>query len=216
MTQQSEPETPLAEAVEAARKELNLPETATRAEIDRRFRELTRRWHPDVCEDDPETCRKRMQRLGKARKVLDLLIQRYRYSLRPEDIRRDQEPPAVSHQRRFYESNFDPDRYPEAALTAEGIRRAADRLGLGDTATRHELRSAYRRMAAKHHPDRREPEAREVASERFARIQAAYELLTRFMDEYRYSFRPADVRRDQEGPLEDYRRRFGDPFWAGD
>lgn len=216
MTGQSRPETPLAEAVQTARRELNLPETATRAEIDRRFRELTRRWHPDVCQDHPETCRKRMHRLGEAREVLNHLVRNYRYSLRPDDIRRDQEPPSVTHQRRFYESHFEPEKYPEAALTAEGVRRAADRLGLGQTATREELRSAYRRMAAQHHPDRREPEARKEASERFAAIQQAYELLSRFMKAYRYSFRPEDIRRDQEGPLEDYRRRFGNPFWASD
>jgi len=214
MAGHADPETPLAQAVDAARRALGLPETATRAEVNRRYRERVRRWHPDVCEEAPDTCRQRMRQLSRARRTLNSLIERYSYSLRPEDIRRDQEPPAVRHRRRFYETHFDAEHYPGTALTAEAVRRAADHLGLADTATRDELRAAYRRMVTKHHPDKQQSDRHPAAAERFARIQEAYELLCRFVDGYQYSFRPEDIRRDQENPLQDYERRFGDPFWS--
>ena len=53
-------------------------------------------------------------------------------------------------------------------------------LGLKGEVTRHEVISAYRRLAAKHHPDRfhdSEPEAQRQASIRFMELTDAYEKL---------------------------------------
>ncbi|MCD6416551.1 MAG: J domain-containing protein [Planctomycetes bacterium] len=98
-------------------------------------------------------------------------------------------------------------------ITADAVRHAADALGLGETITRRELRSAYRTLAARHHPDRHALEERADAAERFKEIQSAYRLLQELMENYRYSLRPEDIRRDQEGPIEDYKRRFGGDIW---
>lgn len=100
------------------------------------------------------------------------------------------------------------------AITAEAVGAARCELGLAETATREEVRRAYRRLARQWHPDRRPGEAGDARSERFKAIQEAYTLLTDYMEGYRYSFRPDDVRHDQEGPLEQHRRQFGrDASW---
>ncbi|MCK4283369.1 MAG: J domain-containing protein [Candidatus Brocadiae bacterium] len=90
-----------AEAVDAARRELNLGETATRGDIRRHYSELIRKWHPDVCAEDPASCKERTHRLTAAKETLDRLIAGYRYSFRPADVRRDQEGPLQQHRRQF-------------------------------------------------------------------------------------------------------------------
>ena len=51
--------------------------------------------------------------------------------------------------------------------------------------------------------------------ERIALYRAA-ELIRRLLQEYRFSFRPEDVRQVQEDWLQRHRRQFGnDPLWAG-
>ncbi len=201
-----------AEDVDAARRELELPETATRSEVNRRYRGLARRWHPDVCDEEEEVCRERMRRLTRARRCLARLMANYRYSLRPEDIRRDQVTPSASHARRF-EGSFPTRDSPQDAPVEELVRRAADTLGLGETATREEVRSAYRSRAMSTHPDRRSSSSEQGTEEDFRKVQAAYSVLEQLIRGYRYSFRPKDVRRDQESPLRDQQRRFGEDIW---
>ena len=105
--------------------------------------------------------------------------------------------------------NKEPPPPREAPITAERIAAAARLLGLGETASRADLSAAYRRLVAQWHPDRHGENTKTQAEERFKEINAAYELLDRYMRVYRYSFRPADVRRDQEDPIQQLRRRFG-------
>ncbi|PHH49313.1 J protein JJJ1 [Ceratocystis fimbriata CBS 114723] len=50
-------------------------------------------------------------------------------------------------------------------------------IGVEQTATDDEIKKAYRRQALKHHPDKN-PDNIEAATERFAEIQAAYEILS--------------------------------------
>jgi len=100
------------------------------------------------------------------------------------------------------------------AITAEAVEAARRELGLGETATREDVRRAYRRLARRWHPDLRPAEAGGARGERFKAVLEAYALLTDYMAGYRYSFRPDDVRRDQEDPLERRRRQFGrDASW---
>eukprot|EP00929_Paragymnodinium_shiwhaense_P004206 TRINITY_DN104976_c0_g1_i1.p1 TRINITY_DN104976_c0_g1~~TRINITY_DN104976_c0_g1_i1.p1 ORF type:complete len:294 (-),score=77.01 TRINITY_DN104976_c0_g1_i1:201-1082(-) len=45
---------------------LDLPDTATKAEIKDRFRKLSIRWHPDKNPDDPESAKKKFQKIKEA------------------------------------------------------------------------------------------------------------------------------------------------------
>jgi len=47
----------LFEEINAARMLLDLPERATMADIKAQYRELIKKWHPDRCNIDKETCK---------------------------------------------------------------------------------------------------------------------------------------------------------------
>jgi preprotein translocase subunit Sec63 len=76
-------------------------------------------------------------------------------------------------------------------MTGEDIDKARRVLGLGPTATLREVKEAYRSLAKKHHPDK------EGESERFIEIQNAYRLLLEYINDYKYSFKPEEVRIQQ-------------------
>jgi curved DNA-binding protein CbpA len=77
-----------------------------------------------------------------------------------------------------------------------------DELGVSRSATAAEIKSAYRRLAVKHHPDQGGD------TEHFKRIKAAYEVLTDPRKRAAY-----ERKRRRPRPL---RRRRGSsaPFWA--
>lgn len=215
-----------AEKVDEARRELGLGETATLAQLTERYRDLARRWHPDVRGDRLDE-RDRFRHISQAKALLSLLIRGYRYSLRSDDIERDQEDGVVREIRQFggglysegvilREELDEFHRTHPDHVTAENVDRAAQVLGLGATATWEQIDRTHRTLAAGIHPDRFPENERAAAGRRFTEIEWAFRVLRRLVDGYRYSFRPADVRRDQEDPLETHRRQFAnDPIWAG-
>jgi DnaJ-class molecular chaperone len=83
------------------------------------------------------------------------------------------------------------------------IDEARRLLELGDGATLKEIRSAYKRLAQRHHPDKHGGGADNT--EVMKRLNWAYRLLTAYCDEYRYSFREEDIARTY--PHEEYLRK---------
>jgi len=75
------------------------------------------------------------------------------------------------------------------------IDEARRLLGLGDVATLKEIRSAYRRLAARHHPDKHSGDAGAESGEVMKRLNWAYKLLTDYCSSYKYTFREEDVAR---------------------
>lgn len=83
------------------------------------------------------------------------------------------------------------------------VDAARKTLGLDAYATLEEIRSAYKKLAAEHHPDRlaAAPEADRAASEtRFMEISAANDLLSEYVGRYLYSFKEDDVKRSLIDP----------------
>ncbi len=91
--------------IELARSILGLGEEATLAEIQKTFRRLSLSLHPDRCpEKDKKACEEEFKKIGWAKAVIARYCANYRYSFRPEDIRRNTEEGFVEdHLRRFYE-----------------------------------------------------------------------------------------------------------------
>jgi len=210
----------LSAKVPAARRALGLGEIATRGEIVSAYRRLAMRSHPDVCpESDAEDCNECFARITAAKHCLVQYVSDYHYSFRAVDIKRDQESPEQRVLWRFEFTPGRPDEKDEARKSDEtslagNVRRAADILGLGETASVVEIRHAYRQLVLRRHPDRLPPDGGPQETPLFQHIQRAYEILTRYVESYRYSFRPEDIRRDQEGPVEHHIRQFGrDPSW---
>ena len=76
----------LFEQLDWARKRLELPESANINQIKEKYRELSKKWHPDHCKDDPEKCHEIQQQLNTAYHTLMNYCSSYHYSFRREDV----------------------------------------------------------------------------------------------------------------------------------
>ncbi len=94
------------------------------------------------------------------------------------------------------------------------IDRARRLLGLEEEASLEEIRAAFKRLARSLHPDGCR-ENKEDCEERYKEISSAYNLLLKYCENYRYSFRKEDVSR-QSWSKEAYRhlKQFYDGWWG--
>lgn len=76
----------------------------------------------------------------------------------------------------------------------EDIDRARRLLGLGNAATLKEIKSVYRRLAHRHHPDKHTV-ASEEDVERMKKLNQAYKVLMNYCTDYKYGFKEEDVAR---------------------
>ena len=82
-------------------------------------------------------------------------------------------------------------------LNADTVERARDVLGVGEQVTMAEIRSAYRKLARRYHPDRNTGSPGEV--EQFRQVSEAFETLTKYVrslgpvDRGRYTFKPEQI-----------------------
>ena len=86
------------------------------------------------------------------------------------------------------------------------IDEARRLLGLCEVATLKEVKSAYRKLAHRHHPDKRSGITGEETEETMKRLNWAYKLLTDYCNNYKYSFKEEDVARAY--PHDEYLRRY--------
>lgn len=73
----------------------------------------------------------------------------------------------------------------------EKIDKARKILGLGEKANKEEIKSSYRELMKKYHPDKM-PENWKY-SEKVKQINWAYNIIASYCDEYRFSFKREDV-----------------------
>ena len=85
------------------------------------------------------------------------------------------------------------------------IDEARRLLGLGEVATLKEIKSVYRRLAHRHHPDKHDS-ATEENEEMMKKLNWAYKVLMDYCTDYRYSFREEAVARAY--PYEEERRKW--------
>ena len=78
-------------------------------------------------------------------------------------------------------------------------------LGLGEAATLKEIKSAYRRLAHRHHPDKLGSTTGEN-DELMKKLNQAYKLLLGYCTDYKYSFREEDIGRTY--PHEEHMRKW--------
>jgi len=85
------------------------------------------------------------------------------------------------------------------------IDEARRLLGLGEAATLKEVKSAYRRLAHRHHPDVH-GSATDENDEVMKKLNRAYKLLMDYCTDYKYSFREEDIGRTY--PHEEHMRKW--------
>ena len=90
------------------------------------------------------------------------------------------------------------------------IEEARKLLGLGEAATLKQIKTAYREMAHRYHPDKHNDSIGENSAETMKRINWAYKLLIDYCDNYKYSFREEDIAHTY--PQEEYLRTFKDKW----
>lgn len=91
------------------------------------------------------------------------------------------------------------------------LKEARDLLELGTTATRDEITRAYRRAARRWHPDRA-PEGREEEYRaHMQQVNAAYQRLKEFLENYRFPLEDTQTEEDVE---EWWQERFYTGVWG--
>ncbi len=95
----------------------------------------------------------------------------------------------------------------------EAISTARDILGLGEAATRAEIKRAYHRLSKKYHPDTSGDKTEKKESDIMYKITAAHDLLMRYCDQFRF---PLQANERDDYDVEDWwMDRFGqDPLWG--
>jgi DnaJ-class molecular chaperone len=93
------------------------------------------------------------------------------------------------------------------------IDEARKLLGLSEAATLKEIKSAYRRMASRHHPDKHATGVPPETEEMMKRLNWAYKLLMDYCSHYKYTFREEDVARTY--PYDDHLRKYYHGWFNG-
>ena len=87
----------------------------------------------------------------------------------------------------------------------EDIDEARRLLGLGEAATLKEIRSIYRRLAHRYHPDKHIVTSKEDV-EKMKKLNRAYKVLMDYCTDYKYGFKEEDVARTY--PYEEEMRKW--------
>ncbi|NVN90791.1 MAG: J domain-containing protein [Desulfuromonadales bacterium] len=96
-------------------------------------------------------------------------------------------------------------------MTFADLREALLVFGLGERATRSEIKARYRQLVKKYHPDVGD----EHDNDRIRMINAAYQVLLAYIESFRFSF--AEDEFYEQNPDERLRRQFmNDPLWGNE
>ncbi|MFH1407162.1 MAG: DnaJ domain-containing protein [Candidatus Omnitrophota bacterium] len=97
----------------------------------------------------------------------------------------------------------------------EQINEARKILDLKETATLEEIKSAYKKLALKYHPDRCKEDKKKECEEMFKKITHANDILMAYCAGYRYSFKEKDVKKNtMDKEFYEHLRRFYDGWWG--
>ena len=95
----------------------------------------------------------------------------------------------------------------------QAVEQARDVLRLGEQASAAEIKQAYHQLCKKYHPDKAAEEDKKKYAEIMCRLTESYELLMRYIKQYRFPLKP-----DQDtlyDPEDWWMNRFGDdPLWG--
>ena len=95
------------------------------------------------------------------------------------------------------------------------LDKARRLLGLGEYATIEDIKTAYRKLALKYHPDTCRDTEKRTCEEAFKKIHHAYEILMAYCIGYKYSFKKEDTERTVvDKDHYEHMKRFYDGWWG--
>ena len=98
-------------------------------------------------------------------------------------------------------------------INFKDVEKAKEVLALGERASLTEIKKAYRNLSKKWHPDGCPKKRRYECHEKMKEINWAYKVISKYVEEYRYSFAEEDV--VEASPEERWKKQFGgDPLWG--
>ncbi len=76
------------EKIAWAREVLDIPERATLDAIKHNFKQLQKKWHPDLCQEDPSYCHEMTIKINNAYTILMTYIAQYKFSFAEDDVKK--------------------------------------------------------------------------------------------------------------------------------
>jgi len=100
-------------------------------------------------------------------------------------------------------------------INHKDIDRARRVLGLGECASKKEIKEAYRKLANKYHPDKCPPLEKKECEKKFKEITFSYQLLEEYISSYRYCFGEKEVKRAGfSKETYEHLKKFYDGWWG--
>ena len=90
------------QSIYEAVKVLGLGDKATLVEINRNYKALLFKWHPDRCKEDPETCKLMTQKIIQAYKIVTAYCYNHEFSFSKEDVEKSR----LSDPEEFWNEKF--------------------------------------------------------------------------------------------------------------
>ena len=98
-------------------------------------------------------------------------------------------------------------------LSVEEIDKARKILGLREEASLQDIKTAYRNLSKKWHPDSCKEENKQKCADKMKEINEAYGIIMEYIEDYKYPFSAKKISADN--PEERLKKQFGnDPFWG--
>lgn len=95
------------------------------------------------------------------------------------------------------------------------IDEARKALKLGESATIPEIKSAYRKLSLKYHPDKCKDKDKTKCEEKFKRINGANEVLMEYCLSYKFPLKEAeDTQSEEQEHMEEHMKRFYEGWWG--
>jgi len=99
-------------------------------------------------------------------------------------------------------------------ISFKDIDRARKTLELGETSSMQEIKSKYRELSLKYHPDRH-IEKKEEYEDKIKEINNSYEILVNYCIKYPISFEASKTKEVEEGEyMKQHFKRFYDGWWG--